>query len=247
MLPLLACALLLSHGHIAHLVFSFQGFILKYKMKTDCKLILESIDYPDGQPFMLWNAHAQKYDGLLLAFAPLRQERAGLAQTSPPSPTSWHTGTTCSFRPLLRPTSRYVLASTLQELPKRSVLSVDFFSAVWYRYFRHHWLWGDRDSEGLLHHARWVETSPFSGVFNIRYVLIPAVNIHSEVCKEPTAVLCQTPQCCNERSGHRWGHAYSHHRGSLWGKCFCLSKHTLTVMKEQILQFQHLLDSFFHL
>lgn len=54
---------------------------------------------------ILWNVV------FFLLFVLIRQEKAGLAQTSPPSPTSWHTGTTCSFRPCSKPMRRYVLHS----------------------------------------------------------------------------------------------------------------------------------------
>lgn len=56
---------------------------------------------------------------LSAVFVLIRQEKADLAQMSLPSPTSWHTGTTCSFRPCLKPMSRYGLHSFLRAIPAR--------------------------------------------------------------------------------------------------------------------------------
>lgn len=58
----------------------------------------------------------------------VRQEKADLAPTSRPSATSCLTGTTCSFRPPLRPTSRYGLnvfsADITGLFPTRLLLSL---------------------------------------------------------------------------------------------------------------------------
>ena len=40
---------------------------------------------------------------------------------------------------------------------------------------------------------------------------------HSEVRKEPTALLCSPSERCHEGCRHWWGHPDPHHRGPLWG------------------------------